>query len=364
MNDMPSDFENSPTSLSLATLIGPILRQWKLVAGTGLVGGAVALGASYLVAPIFVSTTTFLPPQQQQSSASAALASLGALAGLAGGSVKTPGDQYVALMQSVTVQDRIIDKFHLMDVYAAKFRQDARLEVNRTVQISLGKKDGLISVAVEDTDPKRAAAIANQYVDELRWLLSTLAVTEAQQRRVFFEKQWQQAKLKLVEAQAALEKSGFNGSALKAEPKAAAEAYGRLRAELATAEIKLRTLRTSLADGSPEVLQLTTTVQSLRQRLAEQEASATGTGPKDADYVGRYREFKYQETMFELMAKQYELARVDESREGSLIQVVDVAQPAERKSKPKRSVFVLAGGFLGAVLASALILWRARRQRG
>jgi len=340
----------------------PVVQRWKLVLGIATLGGAVALGVSYLIAPLFVSTTTFLPPQQQQSSASAALASLGALAGLAGGGIKTPGDQYVALMQSVTVQDRIIDKFHLLDVYGAKFRLDARLELNRTVQINLGKKDGLISVAVEDTDPKRAAAIANQYVDELRWILSTLALTEAQQRRVFFEKQWLLAKSKLVEAQSALEKSGFNASALKAEPKAAAEAYGRMRAELATAEIKLRTMRTTLADTSPEVLQLTTTVQSLRQRLAEQEASTGGTGGKDADYVGRFREFKYQETMFELMAKQYELARVDESREGSLIQVVDVAQPAERKSKPKRSVFVMAGGFLGGLLASGLILWRTRRR--
>lgn len=362
MHDIDVTQRPDSAQVTIGQVFAPVLKRWVAVVAVSAVGGALALGVSYLVKPTFISTTTFLPPQQQQSSANAALASLGALAGLAGGGIKTPGDQYVALMQSVTVQDRIIDKFHLMTVYEKEFRQDARLRLANSIQVSLGKKDGIISVSVEDTDAKRAAEMATQFVEELRWINSTLAVTEAQQRRVFFERQWQQAKAKLAEAQAALEKSGFNSSALKAEPKAAAEGYGRLRAELATAEIKLRTMRTALADGSPEVLQLTTTVQSLRQRLADQEASVAGSGAKDADYVGRYREFKYQEAMFELMSRQYELARVDESREGSLIQVVDAAQPAERKSKPKRSAFVLAGGFLGGLLAAGWILWRARRQ--
>ncbi|MBK7616857.1 MAG: lipopolysaccharide biosynthesis protein [Burkholderiales bacterium] len=358
MNDAPEDDE-----LSLRELLQPLLDQWKLMLAAPVVAGALGVAASYLITPVFSSTTTFLPPQQQQSSAASALASLGSLAGLAGGAagIKSPAEQYMSLMQSVTVADRLIDKFNLLTTYEAKFRQDARKTLAANSQISVGKKDGLITVSVEDTNPQQAAAMANQYVEELRRMTQVLAVSEAQQRRVFFEKQLQEAKTRLTTAQTVLQDSGFNAGALKAEPKAAAEAYGRLRAELATAEIRLRTMRTTLADASPEVLQLTTTVQSLRQRLAEQEASAGGTGGKDADYVGRFREFKYQETMFELMAKQYELARVDESREGSLIQVVDVAQPAERKSKPKRSVFVIAGGFLGAALAAALVLWRARR---
>lgn len=361
MTDHSVNAPQHPDDISLGELLEPVLARWRTVLGVAFGGAAIALGVSFLIPPTFVSTTTFLPPQQQQSATSAALSSLGALAGLAGGAVKTPGDQYVAFMQSVTVQDRMIDRFKLMEVYDAKFRQDARLDLGKYVQIGLGKKDGLISVTVEDTNPQRAASMANQYVEELRNISSTLAVTEAQQRRVFFEKQWQQSKVKLTEAQKSLEASGFNANALKAEPKAAAEAYARLRAELATAEVKLQTLRATLTDATPEVLQLAATVQSLRQRLNAQESAVTSQEGSSADYITRYREFKYQETLFELMSRQYEIARVDESREGGLIQVVDVAQPAERKSKPKRSVFVVLGGFFGLMVASGLVIWRARR---
>jgi uncharacterized protein involved in exopolysaccharide biosynthesis len=304
-----------------------------------------------------------LPPQQQQSSAASALASLGSLAGLAGGAagIKSPAEQYVSLMQSVTVADRLIDKFDLLTVYEAKFRQDARKTLAANSQISVGKKDGLIVVSVEDTNPQQAAAMANQYVEELRRLTQVLAVSEAQQRRVFFEKQLQDAKARLTTAQTVLQDSGFNAGALKAEPKAAAESYARLRAELTAAEIRLQTLSSNLAEGAPEVRELTTTVQALRGRLAEQERSEApppaGTGP---NYVSKYREFKYQETLFDLMARQYELARVDESREGALIQVVDAAMPAERKVKPKRSMIALGAAFAGPLLLGLFFIARQR----
>jgi capsule polysaccharide export protein KpsE/RkpR len=300
-----------------------------------------------------------LPPQQQQSAAAASLASLGALAGIAGGAlgVKSPADQYVALMQSVNVSDRIIDRFKLMSVYKADYRQEAYEELSERVRIAIGKKDGLISVAVEDHDPERAAAMANQYVDELRRMTATLALSEAQQRRVFFEKRMAQAKQQLTHAQTALQSSGFGAGALKAEPKAAAETYAKLRAELTAAEVRLQTLQGSLTGNAPEVRQQSAMAQALRQRLGQLEAE-TNQGAASADYVSRYREFKYQETLFELMAKQFELARVDESREGALIQVVDEARPAERKSRPKRALIALGCAFLVGVLLVLRLLWQ------
>ena len=183
--------------------------------------------------------------------------------------------------------------------------------------------------------------MANRHVDELRRLTSTLAVTEAQQRRVFFEHQLKQTRDKLTQAQQALQASGFNQGALKAEPKAAAEGYARLRAEVTAAEVRLQTMRGNLADDH------TGGAAGSRPRWArcapssarlEQPPTSHG-GP---DYVSKYREFKYQETLFELFARQYELARVDESREGALIQVVDMAKPPERKSKPKRAITAVA----------------------
>lgn len=359
MNDTLDEDE-----LNLRELLQPLLDQWKLMLAAPVLAGALGVAGSYLITPVFSSTTTFLPPQQQQSSAASALASLGSLAGLAGGAagIKSPAEQYVSLMQSVTVADRLIDKFNLLTTYEAKFRQDARKTLATNSQISVGKKDGLITVTVEDTNPQQAAAMANQYVEELRRMTQVLAVSEAQQRRVFFEKQLQEAKTRLTAAQTALQDSGFNAGALKAEPKAAAESYARVRAELTAAEIRLQTLRSNLAEGAPEVRQLTTTVQALRGRLAEQERSEAETGSNAAgpNYVSKYREFKYQETLFELMARQYELARVDESREGALIQVVDAASPAERKIKPKRSLFALGTAFVGTVLLGLFLIVRQR----
>lgn len=358
----PTDFDGEEDEISLTELLRPLLTNWKLMLAGPLLAGGLGYAGSFLITPTFVATTTFLPPQQQQSAAASALASLGSLAGLAGGAagIKSPGDQYVTLMQSVTVSDKILDRFKLIEAYEAKFRVDARKKLAERVQISLGKKDGIISVTAEDTDPQRAAQMANQYVVELRELNAKLALTEAQQRRAFFEKQWQEAKVKLTDAQVSLEQSGFNAGALKAEPKSAAEAYARTRAELSAAEIKLRALRTTLADSTPEVQSLSTTIQALRQRLADQELSSGQSNEKQADYIGHYRNFKYQEALFELMSKQYELARLDEGREGALIQVVDVAEIAEKKHKPKRSMITLLSAIGTAMALAAFLIIRAK----
>lgn len=331
-----------------------LVRSWRLLVAGPILAGAAAAAVSYAITPVYTARTLFLPPQQQQSAAASALASLGALSGLAGAAAgfKTPADQYVALLQSITVQDRLIDEFKLLDVYESKFRVDARRELAKNVRIVVGKKDGLISIEVDDGSPQRAADIANRHVDELRRLTSQLALTEAQERRQFFEQQLTQTRDRLTKAQMALQASGFSPGALRAEPRAAAEGYARLQAELTSAEVRLQAMRRTLTDNSPEVQRQSSIVGSLRGELARQESSLqTGQG---ADYVGRYREFKYQETLFELFSRQYELARLDEAKEGALIQVVDVASPPERRSWPRRSMLVLlatAATFLALALA-------------
>ena len=350
--------DDDENGMSISELLGVLREHLKLLTIAPLAAGLLALGITTLIAPTFTAVTTFMPPQQSQSSAASALASLGSLAGLAGGAagISSPGERYVALMQSVTVSDRIVDQFKLMEVYDEKFRVDARKHLATNVRIALGKKDGLITVEVDDKSQQRAANIANRYVDELRRMTGTLAVTEAQQRRAFFERQLQQSRDRLVQAQQALQSSGFNAGALKAEPKAAAEAYARIKAETTAAEVRLQVLSGTMAENTPEVRQQQTILTALRQQLARAEqATDTSTGP---DYVGRYREFKYQETLFELYARQFELARADESREGALIQVVDAATPPEKKSKPKRAVIA---GSTTMVIGLLLALWVALR---
>ena len=359
MTTTSAETSNSPEtegSLSWLDVLLPIAENWVLLLLLPVLAGAVALAASYLMTPVFTARTTFLAPQQQQGSAMAALNQLGALAGLAGSSanLKSPADQYVALMQSVTVSDRIVDQFGLMQVFRAEHRFLARQALARNVRIAAGKKDGLIAVEVDDTDPKRAASIANQYVAELRKLTGELALTEAQQRRMFFEAQLKRTRDRLSDAQRVLQATGFNPGALKAEPRAAAESYARLRAEVAAGEVRLQTLRQMMADDTQEVRQQLAQLSALRGQLAKSE-SLSQAAPDENDFIGKFREYKYQETMFELLTKQFDLARLDESREAALVQVVDVAEVPEWKSSPKRSVLALTSAVVWFFALLALV---------
>lgn len=356
---------SSDPVVSMATLT--LVRRWRMLILVLFLSGAVGYGSSFLMKPIYTSTTVFLSPQQQtaSSSALAALGALGALSGLAGatgGGARSPADQYVALMQSVQVSDRIIDQFKLMEIYDEEYRDYARRDLANHVTFTAGKKDNLIRIEVEDTDRQRAAAMANQFVSELRRLTSTLAVTEAQQRRLFFERQLQETKTRLSAAQSQLQSVGFNAGAVKAEPKAAAETYARLKAELTAAEVRLETMRGSLAEQSVELRLQRARVQSLREQVTKLERSQDPVASGDADYIGKYREFKYQETLFDLYARQFELARADESREG-VIQVVDVAQPAERKTKPRRKWVAIGFGLAGLAAFAGFLVGRERLQQ-
>lgn len=362
------DLRDDDNGIDLMELLTILAVRWRLLLVAPIAAGALTLGGSYLIAPTYTAKTTFLPPQQQQSSAASALASLGALSGLAGGmaGIKSPADQYVALMQSNNVEDRIVDRFKLMEIYGTQYRFQARQALEQRVRISLGKKDGLITVEVDAKNPQMAADIANMHVTELRRLTSELALTEAQQRRAFFEGELKRTQIKLIEAQQILQSSGFNPGALKAEPKAAAEGYATLKAQATAAEIKLQTMRRSLADTAPDLQQQATLLGALRAQLSKLEGATSATR-NDSDYIGRYREYKYQETLFELFSKQFEMARLDESREGALIQVVDLATPPEHKSKPKRASIAIATTFAALLILSLGVLirhiWRESKAR-
>lgn len=354
---LPGDGYEGP---GLASVVGVLRHHMLTMLATPILAGALAYGITYFIPPTFTARTTFLPPQQQQGIAASALSQLGALGALAGGAagIKTPADQYVSLIQSVTVSDRLIEKFDLHTVYDVKYRFEARRELREKVHVSVGKKDGMISLEVDDPNPQRAAQMANEYVIQLRRITSDLALTEAQQRRVFFEEQLKQTRDRLAQAQRALQASGFNPGALKAEPKAAAETYARLNAEVAAAEVRLQTVRRTLSDTTPEVQQQQSLVAALRAQLARVEASSRSETGDNADYVGRYRDYKYQEALFDSFSRQYELARLDESREGALIQVVDTATPPERRSRPRRGFIALAAAIAAAAVLSVWLVQR------
>jgi tyrosine-protein kinase Etk/Wzc len=353
-NNLSMGIQDADEEISLLDLLQTIVDNLRLLVLGPLAIGLTALCISYLIPPTYTAKTQFLPPQQQQSAAANMLASLGSLGGLAGavGGIKNPADQFLAYMKSVTVQDTLIERFKLQERYEAKTKTDARLALTISVRAASGK-DGLISVEVDDKDPKFAAELANAHVEELGKLLGKLATTEAQQRRLFFEKQLTLAKDKLIQSEIELRAAGVSGSVLKSNPASAVAAVAGLQAGVTAQEVKLGAMRGYLSETAPEFKQALNELANLKAQLAKQEKDTPANSNSSAhgDYVSKYREFKYNETLFELFAKQFEIAKVDESREGAVIQVLDVAQPPERKSKPKKALIVII-----AILAAAFAL--------
>jgi tyrosine-protein kinase Etk/Wzc len=354
VNDNQSAENNLPTvmqdddEISLLDLLQTVVDNLRLLVLGPLAVGITALGISFLIPPTYTAKTQFLPPQQQQSAAASMLASLGGLGGLAGavGGIKNPADQFLAFMKSVTVQDALIERFKLQERYKAKTKTEARLTLTGSVRAASGK-DGLISVEVDDKDPKFAADLANAHVEELGKLLGKLATTEAQQRRLFFEKQLTLAKDKLIQSEIELRATGVSGSVLKSNPGSAVAAVAGLQAGVTAQEVKLGAMRGYLAETAPEFKQALNELANLKAQLAKQEkdSPANSNIKAQGDYVSKYREFKYNETLFELFAKQFEIAKLDESREGAVIQLLDVAQPPERKSKPKKALITIIATF-------------------
>lgn len=338
--------------ISLLDLLQTVVDNLRLLVLGPLAVGVAALAISFLIPPTYTAKTQFLPPQQQQSAAAGLLQSLGSLGGLAGAAagIKNPGDQYIAYMKSNAVKDALIERFKLMDLWKVQTRMDART-VLESVRIA-ASKDGVMSIEVDDKDPQFAANLANAHIEELQKLLGRLAVTEAQQRRLFFEKQLIQAKDKLTAAEKALKGTGISDSVLKSNPATAVAGIAALKAQVTAQEVKVGAMRGYLAETAPDFRQAMNELGNLRQQLLKQEKDErVGGKAGEGDYVSRYREFKYQETLFELFAKQYELAKVDEAREGAVIQVLDAAQPPEKKTKPKKAWIAII-----ATLASSVAL--------
>ena len=357
VSNLENSFEILDEDNMLLDFMQVIADNLRLLILGPLIFGLAALGISFTITPIFTAKTQILPPQQQSSAASM-LASLGALGGFAAASsgLKSPTDQYVSFLKSLSIQDALIDRFKLIEKFETKFKSDARMALVRNVRISSGR-DGLISIEVDDKDPKFAAELANSYVDELRKLLGKLALTEAQQRRLFFEKQLELTKENLAKADLALKSSGVNASILKSSPSSAVEVVAKLKAGISVQEVKLGAMRNYLTENSAELKQALSELTSLKIQLAKSEKDEPYMQGA-SDYMVRFREFKYQETMFELFAKQFELAKLDESREGGVIQVLDVAEAPEKKSSPNKAQIAIRSAFISLIALFVFVFVR------
>ena len=360
MPDPTPQISTRDDEISLIDLAIVLAKHKKLILGAPIIVAVITAIISFIIQPTYTATTQIMPPQQQ-SGASALLGQLGTLSGLSGASagIKNPNDTYVAMLKSRTVSDNMISRFKLHDVYDIKYQSDTRKKLADASIITAGK-DGLIAVEVDDKDPKRAAAMANGYVEELQKLNQVLAVTEASKRRLFFEKQLIQAKQALADAEISLkkiqEKTGL--IQLDAQAQALIKAGAELKGQIAMKEVELGALRTFATGNNPDYIRTQQVVGGMRAQLAKIETGSVSTNKAPEaglEYLRKVRDLKYAETVFELLAKQFEIAKIDEAKEGSLIQVLDKAIVPDKKSKPKRIVMVLlstiATGFVAILYA-------------
>jgi tyrosine-protein kinase Etk/Wzc len=372
------DDESTLSLLDLLAWLGEGKRTIAIVTGAAIV---LSLVVALTRTPVFTARTTLLPPaSQQQSSSAAALAALGALGGLAGGiAAKTPDELYVNLLKSDSVQRALATRFDLYKRYKIESYEVMRKAMQQYVRVSSDKKSGVITLEVDDREPKFAADLANAYAAEVTKLLGRLAVSEAQQRRVFFDQQLKETKDNLVKAEQALravqEKSGM--IVLDQQAEAIIKAVAELKTKIIEREVRLKVIRTSTTAQNPDVQLFVSELAALRAELARMESAvpsaraASATGGIDIpigklpaaaiDYVRAAREVKFQETMLASMLRQYEVAKLDEAKEGPALQQVDVAVPPDRKSKPSRALIVLVSALAALLGSSTFVLWRGYR---
>jgi capsule polysaccharide export protein KpsE/RkpR len=356
--------------------------------GKRLIGGVVAIAAAASVAyalllpNVFTARTTLLPPNtQQQSNSAAALAALGSLGGLAGSiAAKTPDELYVNLLKSDSVQRALAAKFDLNKRYNVETYEVLRKVMPQYIRVSSDKKSGVITVEVDDKEPKFASDLANAHVVEITKLLGRLAVSEAQQRRVFFEQQLKDTKENLIQAEQALrvvqEKSGM--IVLDKQSEAIIKAVAELKAQIIEREVRLKVLRTGTTAQNPDVQLLTSELTALRSELARMESatgpngSTNGKGSIDipignlpatsVTYARALREVKFQEALMGSMLRQFEVAKMDEAKDAPSLQQIDVALPPDRKSKPARAIIVLATVLVALLLSCMFVIWRRYRE--
>ena len=359
-----------------------LARRKKLIlqitAGTTILAAIIV----FLAPKQYTAAATILPPQQNQSVVSSML---GQMAGaqaldLRDLGLKNPSDVFVAMLKSRTVEDALVNRFDLRKVYNVQRYQDARRTLEKRSEID-PEKEGLISIQVSDRDPARAAAIANAWVEELRALSQGLALSEAAQRRAFFEQKLAAEREELAKAEAAMkaveEKTGVIQP--DAQTRALIGAVADVRAQIAAKQVQLQSLRSYGTDNNPEVKRAQRELAELQAQSAKlSQMGRSGPTAEEGnvevptrrvagaslEYLRVARDLKYHESLYDFLSRQLEAARLDEANNAVLVQVVDHAVEPERKSSPQRVLIVAVTAVLTfLVVCFAVLVQEAVRRR-
>lgn len=359
-----------------------VLFKHKKLIGT-ITGGACILSViiSLLLPKVYTAKVSILPPHNSPlqdmgfslMSPGPSIGSGSGIGGLLGAG--SPADLWVGILKSRTVKDSIIERFNLVKIYDAKTLDETREVLNERVQVSKQKKEEIIVVAVDDEDPEKAAAMANAFVEELDRVNKNVVMTSGKKARIFIEKRLDEATSLLSKTEEDIRSFQERNKVFKLEEqsKAMIEAIGAVKGQLIAKEVALQTLLSYASASNPEVKLLKTEIAELKSKLKELDEGGAEHG-KDIfipsakipsislKYVRFLRDAKFEETLFQLLTQQYEMARIQEAKDSPTVQVLDVAVPPQEKSRPKRAFIVLASTFTAGLLAVFLAFVSERLQ--
>ena len=334
------------------------------------------LGMTYALTakPSFTANATIMPPQAPQSSLSALMGQLGSLAsrGGGGGFLKSSSDLYVAILQSRSISDETIAHFQLQKRWKTRTMTATRGLLESHVKFEAAK-DGLIHITVVDGNPTFASDLANFFIDALNRINATLAISEAAQRRLFFQGQLNEERQALTAAEEDLKRTQQKTGllTLTGQTELAIRNIAQTRGEISAKQVALQGLRAYASDENPDVVRTRDELSALQNQLSQLENSSQQLPPGDTEiaasqvpsgsleYARKLREVKYHDTLYELLARQYEAARIDEAKSAPIIQVVDRAVPPDLKSGPPRTLITVGSGVFGFVAACAFLFFRA-----
>jgi len=384
--DLPPELQPSPerhVSPFLA-ILQLLWRQRIQLGKLSLAGFLLATIIAWLIPNSYEATVQLMPPDNSSGSAMAALAGLMGKSGLMGSSLigdmlgslgqQNMGAVFVGVMRSRTVEDRIINRFDLRKVYWRKKYVDTREKLEARTDIREDRKTGIISIAVSDRNRKRSAAIAQAYVDELNLLLAEVTNSAARRERIFLEKRLTVVNDELK--QAAKNLSDFSSKNATLDPKdqgrAIVESAAVLQGELIAAQSELSGLEQIYTSDNVRVRALHSRVAELQEQLGKIAGKDyAGTTTLDASalypslrqlpilglqYAEMYRQVKIDETVFEILTEEYEMAKIQEAKDIPSVKILDSPQPPEKKSSPSRWLIIFLGAFAGFLLGGCWIV--------
>jgi len=365
-------FEEHEDEINILDMLLILAKGKTLIITWTLVCGILATIIAFIVPETFTATARILPPQQ--SSANSAFLNQLSNAVLGGSSPdkSAVADVYIGVLKSRTIADKMIERFKLQERYDIDTMVKTREKLEKKTTIEVPKTSVLIEISVEDEEPQFAADMANAYVEYLSEQNSRLGVTESSQRRVFFEQKLEEERQKLTDRESELQQFQEKKGAFQVsnQMEAVIQALTDMTAKETALEMELQRLRAGATKENPEVVKKEAELKELSKKIRDFRVKNAANDPLDPllstsvmpevlrEYTRKARDLRYQESLYDAVAKQYESARLDEAKDAPVIQIVDTAIAPDRKSAPKRIIYLLAGVFFGGCVSVVIVFLR------